>query len=632
MRTLLFALACCLALATPTFGEEIHAKAALFARADGDQVKVAVEVVVDKGWHMYSGPTLFDIGPEGALAQPTEPTLSGEGFTWGEWRFPEAELEHQDFGTPLDVKIHRGKVVLHRAGTKSASAKLDSLALNIKGQTCTDGGSGVCLPFEIDTKFAGPGADALFAAFPKDLGASAKPAIAKSPTKSDPVEEDAGQESSLLAFLLSAVLWGLFTLLMPCTYPMIPITISYFTKQADARKTGTLSLSLTYGAGIVGIFVLIGVLIGPLIIPFATHPITNLVIGGFFLVFALTLFGVMTLNPPRFLMSAAGSASQKGGFLGVFLMGATLVVTSFTCTAPFVGTLLSTGAASGGVGRIALGMAVFGLTMAIPFVFLSMVPQKVKAMPKSGEWMHTFKVFLGFVEIAAALKFLSNADLVWSWQFLSRELFLTLWSALFFCAAAYLFAWIRMKDEYGQEDPATISPKRMVSGVATMMLAFYFALGALGHSMDPITTAIAPNYSSKIGFGGGEGGTQAAASHVVIKDDFDAALERAKKEGKTLLANFTGFTCVNCRVMEEKVFPLPSVSKELSEKFIEARLHTDGGPSLERNKQLQKEYTGSVANPQYVIIDPKSGKKLRKIAGYKPEKTFLEFLRGPLAE
>ena len=165
-----------------------------------------------------------------------------------------------------------------------------------------------------------------------------------------------------------------------------------------------------------------------------------------------------------------------------------------------------------------------------------------------------------------------------------------------------------------------------------MMLAFYFALGALGHSMDPITTAIAPNYSSKIGFGGGEGGTQAAASHVVIKDDFDAALERAKKEGKTLLANFTGFTCVNCRVMEEKVFPLPSVSKELSEKFIEARLHTDGGPSLERNKQLQKEYTGSVANPQYVIIDPKSGKKLRKIAGYKPEKTFLEFLRGPLAE
>jgi thiol:disulfide interchange protein DsbD len=565
---------------------------------------------------MYSGPTMADVGPEGSIAQPTELTLTGDGFTWGDWRFPEAEIEVQDFGTPLDVKVHRGKVVLYRVGTKSAGASLDSLALQIKGQTCRDGDGGVCLPFEIEAKFGGAGADALFASFPSDLAATPQPKSAKAPAKPADTEEDAGNESSLLAFLLSAVAWGLFTLLMPCTYPMIPITISYFTKQADARKTGTLPLSLAYGAGIVLIFVLIGVLIGPLIIPFATHPITNLVIGAFFLVFALTLFGVMTLNPPRFLMDAAGSASQKGGFLGVFLMGATLVITSFTCTAPFVGTLLSTGAASGGIGRIALGMAVFGLTMAIPFVFLSMVPQRVKAMPKSGEWMHTLKVFLGFIEIAAALKFLSNADLVWNWQFLSRE----------------LFAWIRIKDEYGQEEPAGVSPKRMVAGIGSMMLAFYFALGALGHTMDPVTTAIAPNYSSKIGFAGGEGGVQAATGHVIIKDDFDAALERARKEGKTLLANFTGFTCVNCRVMEEKVFTLPSVSKELAEKYIEARLHTDGGPSLERNKQLQEEYTGSVANPQYVVIDPKTGKKVRKIAGYKPEKTFLEFLRGPLIE
>ncbi|MDZ4774193.1 MAG: cytochrome c biogenesis protein CcdA [Planctomycetota bacterium] len=638
------------ALVSPTFGDENHAKAALFARAEGTTVKVAVEIRVDKDWHLYTGPTTADVGTEMAL--PTVPNLAGAGFTWGDWRFPKPEIEEQDFGgdKPVEFRIHRGKIVLYRVGQKTAEAKLDDLELVVSGQTCTDGASGVCLPYDDRAKFSGAGDDKVFAVFPSDLTATPRPPVetatpataatkdvgsTKTATNTAPIEEDAGNESSLVAFLISAVLWGLFTLLMPCTYPMIPITISYFTKQAEARKTGTLPLSLAYGAGIVGIFVLIGVLVGPLIIPFATHPITNLVIGGFFLVFALTLFGVMTLNPPRFLMSVAGSASQKGGYLGVFLMGATLVITSFTCTAPFVGTLLSTGASSGGLGRIALGMGVFGLTMALPFVWLSMVPAKVKSIPKSGEWMHTLKVFLGFVEVAAALKFLSNADLVWNWQFLSRELFLTLWSAIFFCAAAYLFAWVRTKDEYGAEEPATISPKRMVSGVVTMMLAFYFALGALGHTMDPVTTAIAPNYSSKIGFASGESGSgiaHASGGHVIIKDDFDAALERAKKEGKTLLANFTGFTCVNCRVMEEKVFTLPSVSKELGDKFIEARLHTDGGPSLERNKELQKEYTGSVANPQYVIIDPKTGKKVRKIAGYKPEQKFLEFLRGPLAE
>lgn len=548
MKPLLSLLACLCALVLPLRAQENHAKASLFARVEGDTVRVAVEIAVEKGWHIYSGPTLADVGPEGALAAPTQPTLTGEGFTWGDWRFPAHEIEHQDFGTPIDVKIHRGKVVLYRLGTKSAGAKLEALALGVKGQTCTDGEEGVCIPFEDAATFGGAGPDALFTAFPKDLSATSQPPSlappktgASSKPPADTTEpEEAGNEKSLFAFLLSAVFWGLFTLLMPCTYPMIPITISYFTKQAHARHTSTLPLSLAYGAGIVLIFVLIGVAIGPLIIPFATHPVTNLVIGAFFLVFALTLFGVMTLNPPKFLMSAAGSASQKGGYLGVFLMGATLVVTSFTCTAPFVGTLLSTGATSGGLGRIALGMAVFGLTMAVPFVFLSMVPGKVKAMPKSGEWMHTLKVWLGFVEIAAALKFLSNTDIQWQWGILSRELFLVLWAALFFTAAGYLFGWIRMKDEYGQEEPATVSPRRMVAGIATILFAAYCGYGAMGHRLDQAMTALIPPYSNRM-YASDGGSAAAQKGHVVIEDDFDAALARARKENKRLLVNFTGF-------------------------------------------------------------------------------------------
>ena len=316
MKSILLLLACLFGLVVPTHAQEQHATVALFARIEGDQVKLALEIAVEKGWHIYSGPTMADVGPEGVFAQATVPELTGDGFTWGDWRFPKPDIEVQDFGTPLDVNIHHGRVVVYRVGKKTAAAKLEDLAITVTGQTCTDGGSGICVPFEDQASFGGAGDDKSFAAFPKDLSATVgegaatkKPAAAttKQPASED---EEAGSESSLLAFLISAVLWGLFTLLMPCTYPMIPITISYFTKQADARKSSTLPLSLAYGAGIVLIFVLIGVLVGPLIIPFATHPVTNLIIGGFFLVFALTLFGVMTLNPPRFLMSVAGSAVE----------------------------------------------------------------------------------------------------------------------------------------------------------------------------------------------------------------------------------------------------------------------------------------------------------------------------------
>jgi thiol:disulfide interchange protein DsbD len=548
----------------PAQEKEIHAEAALFARAEGTTVRAVVEIRVDPDWHIYHGPDASDVGTEFGL--PTKPELVGEGFTWGDWRFPEPKIDEQDFGTVVRFRIHSGTVAIWRVGTKTPGAKLEDLKLEISGQTCKDGPGGVCLPYEETVAFGGAGPDTLFASFPKDLSATAgaeaarkastsaststgttavtKPGEAGNGTTSaaEPEEEEAGRESSLLAFLLSAVFWGLFTLLMPCTYPMIPITISYFTKQADARKTSTLPLSLAYGAGIILIFVVIGLAFAPVIIPFATHPVTNLVIGVVFLIFALTLFGVMNLQPPAFLLRAAGSASQKGGYVGVFLMGTTLVVTSFTCTAPFVGTLLSTGATSGGVGRIALGMAVFGLTMAVPFVFLSMVPARVKAIPKSGEWMHTLKVFLGFVEVAAALKFLSNSDLQWQWNILSRELFLGLWAALFFVAAAYLFGWIRMKDEYGQEDAATISPKRMCVGLATVLFAMYCLYGMLGFRLDQAMTALIPPYSNRIAVSGGEGGGHAEATgHTIIYDDFDAALARARKENKLLLVNFTGF-------------------------------------------------------------------------------------------
>lgn len=569
MKTLLLLVLGALAPTAPAAsvasGLENMASAELFARVEGRDVKLAVRIEIERKWHLFHGPTKADLGqgPEDELVgQATTIDLAGADVAWGDWKFPEPKVEHYDFGTPIEMNIHTGTITIWRRGTLAEGAQIAGLTATLGGQTCEDGEGGTCVPYDEKVELAGPGPDALFAKFPADLTATPKPPAAATPDaarappagapksgaskSNDATESDEiGQEASLLAFLLSAVFWGLFTLLMPCTYPMIPITISYFTKQATQRQTSTLPLSLAYGAGIVGIFVVIGILVGPIVIAFAAHPVTNLVIGLLFLVFALTLFGVMNLQPPQFLMSLAGSASQKGGYAGVFFMGATLVITSFTCTAPFVGALLGQGAGQGNLGRIALGMAVFGLTIAVPFVFLSMVPGKVKAMPKSGEWMHTLKVWLGFVEVAAALKFLSNVDLVWGWNLLSREMFLWLWAGVFVLAAAYLFAWIRLKDEFGQEDSATISPRRLVWGTATFLFGAYCVYGATGGGMDPVMTALIPPYSNTTR---AESVAMADATnaepkgHVIIEDDFEAAVARAKAEKKLVLINFTGVT------------------------------------------------------------------------------------------
>src|SRR5262249_14174257 len=207
-------------------------------------------------------------------------------------------------------------------------------------------------------------------------GAAGAGRSAAAPPKS--VDEDDVANVPLWKFLALAVGWAIFSLLMPCTYPMIPITISFFTKQSAARHASTLSLSIVYGLGIILSFIAIGVLVGPPIAAFAANPWTNLVIGVVFVAFALSLLGLFILQPPQFLMGFASTATQKGGLFGVFLMGLTLCVTSFTCTAPFVGSLIAVGAKGAGMGRLVLGMGTFGLVMAVPFVFLSMLPAKAK--------------------------------------------------------------------------------------------------------------------------------------------------------------------------------------------------------------------------------------------------------------
>ncbi|MHC4077086.1 MAG: protein-disulfide reductase DsbD family protein, partial [Planctomycetota bacterium] len=347
----------------------------------------------------------------------------------------------------------------------------------------------------------------------------------------------------LLAFILASIGGGLLALVMPCTYPMIPITMSYFTKQAEHRQGKVLPLALTYGAGIVMIFVLCALLVGNVIVPFAQNAWVNLAFGLVFVYFGLALLGVIEIRPPQFLMRAASSSSGRGGYVGVFLMGMTLVVATFACTVPIVGPLLVAGAEGENLGRVVLGMAVFGFTMAVPFVVLALLPGRMQAMPKAGQWMNTIKVFFGFVELAAALKFFSNSDLRWHLQVLPRELFLTLWFGIFLVAALYLLGMIRVKGETGE-----IGAGRLVWGTIVFLLALYFGHGAMGYKLDNwIMYAFEPPYSgeTRTGSAGTEGEVKkkvVAASHTIVKDDYDAALARAKADGKKVFVNFTGVT------------------------------------------------------------------------------------------
>ncbi len=535
------------AIPEPELGFDLIAMSAGFepatARA-GEVVTLKLIFAIADGRHLYA--------PDSPAGLPTDVAIEGvEGLEpRGELEFPEPEVHYSDV-FEADEHLYADRVVFTREFVVAAGTSPGEIVLTgeVSGQTCDDQG---CVRFEMPLRAAlaveaGPprvAAPVAALAGTEDEPKAGEDATAKTEAVDAEVESgDAGSigggqdvhSMGLGAFLALAVFWGFVTLLMPCTYPMIPITISFFTKQAIQREGKVLPLSLTYGAGIVAIFVLIGVVLGAPIIRFAQSPWTNLVIGVLFLFFALVLFGAIELRPAGWMLALAGRAAKEGGLLGVFLMGATLVVTSFTCTAPFVGSLLSVGAGGGDLGRIALGMGVFGLTMAVPFVMLSLLPGKMQRMPQAGDWMHVLKVFLGFVEVAAALKFFSNSDLVWEWGILSREVFLVLWVGIFLAGAAFLFGWIRLK---GEADEG-IGPVRMLGGLGSLLLSLYLSLGVFGFVLDDITTAIIPNYSSERLW---KGGGAAEKGHTILKDDLEGAKAAALAQDKLLLLNFTGFS------------------------------------------------------------------------------------------
>jgi thiol:disulfide interchange protein len=604
----------------------------------GEGAQIVLTARLEKGWHLYSTtqpsggslPTSIELVPNKALkavgkvVQPAPLKKPNEVFNITDELYENAVA----FGVP--VKVNSGI-------TGAEKAKL-----RVRFMVCTDK---TCLPpatVEVPVSFeVGAGEPRAENAAPiteipqQPAGAingeGAAPIVA--PTTAPGSASDDGniarriqtaQSGGIVPFLVLAFSMGFLALLTPCVFPMIPITVSFFAKQQENEGGRGLSGPMAYCAGIVATFTAIGVFVTLIfgasgVQAIAANPWVNLAMALVFVALALNLFGVYEIMVPSWIMEkvqpgATPGKTGKSSLIAPILMGLAFSLTSFTCTVPFVGTLLVATAQGDWLWPL-LGMACFSTAFAAPFFLLALFPQWLAKLPRAGSWLVSVKAFMGFMELAAALKFLSQADLVWKAGILTRPVFLSLWSTIFLVAGFYLLRWLRLPKESDNNVPG---PFRRTLGVATVTVGAWMMWATGGASTGLLDSYLPPR---------AYGQPKSAIHSAWIVDDYERAIAQSKAQNKPLLLNFTGYTCTNCRLMEERIFPQESVAAELK-KFVLAELFTDGLDEKSKfNAKLQQEKFGTVALPIYIILSP-DGKELARFEGFDPNpQVFVNFLQ-----
>lgn len=445
---------------------------------------------------------------------------------------------------------------------------------------------------------------------------------------------DTKEESSLLNIFLLGLLGGLFALLTPCVFPMVPLTVSYFTKHSDNKKTGR-KLALLYGLFIFLIYIsfsipfhLIGNVNPAIYNDIATNVYLNVAFFLIFIFFAISFFGYYEITLPGSLANST-NAKQGSGLVGVFFMALTLVIVSFSCTGPILGTLL-VGTATQGAWPLTAGLAGFGIALGLPFGLFALFPQWLNSLPKSGSWLNTVKVVLGFIELALALKFLSNADLVAHWSLIKREVFFGIWIAIFLGLFAYLMGWIRFPHD---AKGAKISLGRKLVAFGILVFTLYITPGVTNSKLANIS--LVSGFPPPVCY-------SLYANPVNCDEpltDYEEALKLAKEQNKPILVDFTGWACVNCRKMEENVWTKKEV-QELMEKYILVSLYVDDKQVLPVEKQsvyttkaglktnirtvgqqwslFQTENFNASSQPWYVLLTPNEA-LLTAPLGYTPD-------------
>ena len=425
-------------------------------------------------------------------------------------------------------------------------------------------------------------------------------------------EIESAKKKGIGAFVLLSFGAGLFSLLTPCVFPMIPITVSFFIKRKDT-PSGGLRGALAYCLGIIGTFTLLGLVItlvfgAAAVSHFAANPYVNIAFGILFVVLALNLLGAFEIGLPPALANSVSSGRKKGGLIEPILMAIAFTLTSFTCTAPFVGAILIS-AAKGQFFFPLMGMLAYSSAFALPFFFLALFPQLLAKMPRSGAWLVTVKAFMGFVELAAALKFLSNADFALQQGLITRGVFLAVWFAVFTIAGLYLLGAIRLP----HDDNPKIGLFRRLLGVGTVITGIYCLLAVQGAPLGDFESFPPPAvYESRWVAKNADGTSKAKnvnAEEVVWLKDYNKALEVSKQTGKPIFIDFTGYSCSNCRWMEQNIFPRQEI-KDALKKYVLVQLYVDGTDKASKdNYDLQDKLTKTFLVPTYALISPE-GKSL----------------------
>jgi len=458
------------------------------------------------------------------------------------------------------------------------------------------------------------------------------------------------QNTSLLLFTIFAFAAGFVSIITPCVFPMVPMTVSFFSNTSSSKKE-SVRKAIIYGLSIVTIYTLIGVVIakinGPDFANFmSTHWFPNILFTVIFLVFALSFFGLFEITLPNNFINKVDKQSDKGGYIGIFFMAFTIVLVSFSCTGPIVSTILLS-AAGGEIVKPIIGMLAYSSAFALPFTLFALFPNWLKSLPKSGGWLNTVKVSLGFIELGLALKFLSVADQVMHWNILSRNTFLLIWVLIFFTLGLYLIGFVI----FSEHDKGTVGWPRKVLATLSIVFAIYLGTGIAGSSLKQLSGYLPPmeDYTTD---------TDKICGTPKYNDflhlplglqgyfDYKEALACAKAQGKPLFIDFTGHGCVNCREMERNVWADSTVLKRLKEDFVMVALYVDDRTELpesewytstkdgkvkksigKQNHDFQNTRYNFLAQPFYVILDPTTEKELTQPIAYERNiDAYIDFL------
>ncbi len=600
----------------------------------GEGAQIVVTAVIDPGWHIYS---LTPAVGEGPPATTIELQTSGKTLTATAKAIEPTPQQKLDPGFQKNISYFEGSVAFGLPVRIASDAAGEGKAVvNVRFQACD---AHICLPiatqeapltFSIAPGAARPERTAAVTSVPQQpAGSGSSSTIGASPSNpgGGPTKRqgDNADHRSLIVFLWFAFTAGLAALLTPCVFPMVPVTVSYFSKhKSDDGRIGIRG-PLAYCLGIMGTFTALGIAVtlvfGATGLPtLATSAYFNLGLAILFTVMAANLFGVFEIVLPSSLINRAQTGTRRGGLVGPLLMGLTFTLTSFTCTVPFVSTTLIS-ASQGNLLYPALGMLAFSTAFALPFFLLALFPQYLARMPKSGSWLTSVKAFMGFLELAAALKFLSNVDLVWQKGLLTRPVFLALWAAIAIVAALYLLGWMRLPHDGEQVKVGWV---RRGLGIGMAAISLYLLSGINGAPLNKIVAFLPPDPYP---------GTHIAGETIPWISNYDQARTLAKSEQKLIFINFTGVTCTNCRFMENVLFKRPDVSREINQ-FVPVELYTDRPiPGDRENEQLRDKLTHVVANTVYAIVSPENEKVLQVFEGSTPDQQkFIAFLQAGRTE